>query len=88
MDKPRDFYMDRDLLDKALESCDLGDGYMAKVRQYPHKDMRGLIRVREIRGYDHVLTGAQLERLLREVATGEKSDTDAMLEVLKNELQG
>ena len=33
------FYMDTDLLDIALDSCDLGDGYMAKVRQYPHREM-------------------------------------------------
>ncbi len=46
-----------------------------------------VIHVREIRGYDHVLTGAELEQLFREVATGEKSDTDAMLEVLKKKLQ-
>lgn len=37
--RPRSFWMDTDLLDKALDSCDLGDGYSAKVRQYPHKDM-------------------------------------------------
>ncbi len=34
--KWRYFWMDTDLLDKALDACDLGDGYMAKVRQYPH----------------------------------------------------
>jgi hypothetical protein len=87
MREPRDFYMDRDLLDKALDSCDLGDGYTAKVRQFPHKDMlHQLVHVREIRDYEHVLTGAQLERLLREVATGEKSDVDALIEVLKKNL--
>ena len=35
----KEFWMDTDLLEKALDNCDLGDGYMAKVRQYPHKDM-------------------------------------------------
>ena len=44
------------------------------------------IRVREIRGYDIVLTGAELERLFREISIGELDATDAMLEVLKNQL--
>lgn len=49
MSKPREFWMDTDLLDKALDNCDLGDGYTAKVRQYPHKDMLSqLTRVREV----------------------------------------
>lgn len=39
MKKPREFWMDTDILDKALDNCDLGDGYSAKVRHYPHKDM-------------------------------------------------
>lgn len=37
--KHREFWMDTDLLDKALDNCDLGDGYSAKVRQYPHRLM-------------------------------------------------
>jgi hypothetical protein len=65
-----------------------GDERFAPLTMAGEAPFKEKIRVREIRGYDHVLTGAQLERLLREVATGEKSDTDAMLEVLKNELQG
>lgn len=41
--------MDTDILDKALDNCDLGDGYMAKVRQFPHKDMISqLTNVREV----------------------------------------
>lgn len=39
----RKFWMDTDLLDQALANCDLGDGYKAKVRQYPHKDMLPLL---------------------------------------------
>jgi hypothetical protein len=47
--KPREFWMDTDLLDRAIKSCDLGDGYMAKVRMYPHKDMVSqLTKVREV----------------------------------------
>ena len=85
--KARVFWMDKDILDRALDRCDLGDAQMAKVRQYPHKDMRpDLVRVREIRDYEHVLTGAELERLFREIANG-KSDIDAMFEVLKNETE-
>lgn len=49
MKEPREFWMDTDLLDKALDSCDLGDGYMAKVRQYPHKDhVKYYTKVREV----------------------------------------
>ena len=49
MIKPRDFFMDTDLLDKALGACDLGDGYLAKVRMYPHKDTIPLLtHVREV----------------------------------------
>lgn len=41
--------MDTDILDRALDNCDLGDAYTAKVRQYPHRDMiPHLIKVREV----------------------------------------
>jgi hypothetical protein len=47
--KPREFWMDTDLLDSAIRFCDLGDGYMAKVRMYPHKDyIHKLTLVREV----------------------------------------
>ena len=49
MTKPREFWMDTDILDQALDNCDLGDGYKAKVRQFPHKDMLPqLTHVREV----------------------------------------
>lgn len=34
-----EWWMDTDQLKRALARCDLGDGYPATVRQYPHKDM-------------------------------------------------
>jgi len=47
--KLREFYMDTDLLDVAINSCDLGDGYMAKVRMFPHKDhIKYYTKVREV----------------------------------------
>lgn len=47
--KPLEFYMDRETLIKALERCDLGDSSMARVTQYPHKDMLPhLVKVHEV----------------------------------------
>ena len=57
----KEFWMDTDLLEKALDNCDLGDGYMAKVRQYPHKD--------HIQYYTHVI---EHSALLEERARSEK----------------
>ncbi len=36
--KHRKFWMPTIILDKALDSCDLGDSCGARVVQYPHKD--------------------------------------------------
>lgn len=53
--KQREFWMDRDLSDKALYACDLGDGYTAKVRQYPHADMLPeLVHVIEYAAYEQL----------------------------------
>lgn len=55
-------YLKRKLKLKALGSCDLGDGYSAKVRQYPHKDMLPeLTKVIDYATYDQAL--AEIERL-------------------------
>lgn len=49
MKQPREFYMDTDILDKALEDCDLGDWHTARVRQYPHISYKHLYtKVREV----------------------------------------
>jgi hypothetical protein len=55
MIKPREFYMDTDILDKALDRCDLGDSQQALVRQYPHKDhLKDYTRMIEYSAYERV----------------------------------
>lgn len=45
----REFWMDTDILDAALDSCDLGDWHTARVRQFPHTSYRHLYtKVREV----------------------------------------
>lgn len=45
----REFWMDTDILDKALDSCDLGDWYTARVRRFPHTSYQHLYtKVREV----------------------------------------
>lgn len=66
MSKIRTWWMDTDILEKALDNCDLGDGYSAKVRMHPHKDMLAeLTQVIAFEDHQEIVKGleARINRL-------------------------
>lgn len=56
----RTWWMDTDILEKALDHCDLGDGYSARVRMYPHRTMLPEL-TQVIAHEDHLAIVAELE---------------------------
>ncbi len=90
--KPKEFWMDTDILDKALDNCDLGDSYSAKVRQYPHKDMLSqLTHVIEYKAYAKLeAERASLEKEYREYICSQyiaHTESAKEFEVMKAKLE-
>lgn len=59
--KIRTWYMDTEILESALDRCDLGDGCKAIVRMYPHKDyIHNYTKVISFDDYNKLLEQAEM----------------------------